>query len=342
MPKDKPPVTEQTAPEPEATGETTATGSEEAPSDRKGDREKAYTARLYPGPDGQVPAQFAQAVRRLEARLEMPVWLLVQNGQGKYGDMDDDLYDAFFEARGDLPSSEPVALLIHSGGGMAEEAYKIARLVRRECGGFVAIVPLYAKSAATLLCLGAVAILMGKHAELGPLDAQLMDPDREDYGSALDEVQALERLHASALMAISEAVIFIRRSSGKRIDTVLPWVLEYVANMMRPLLEQINMVHYNKMARVLKVAEEYAIRLLQPNYPQRAPERIARDLVERYPEHGFFIDVNEACKLGLRAQEVPEDAASEIDAIIPFLRNITAIGPVEDASDRHRADRGGQ
>jgi len=47
-------------------------------------------------------------------------------------------------------------------------------------------VPRYAKSAATLLALGADRILLGKFAEIGPLDAQFDDPEREYRLSALD------------------------------------------------------------------------------------------------------------------------------------------------------------
>lgn len=36
----------------------------------------------------------------------------------------------------------------------------------------------------------------GMFGELGPLDVQIPDPEREEWISGLDEVQALERLHA--------------------------------------------------------------------------------------------------------------------------------------------------
>src|SRR3954464_1318288 len=98
-----------------------------------------------------------------------------------------------------LPQGSPVALVIHSPGGEARAAYQLATILRKHCGSFVAVVPRYAKSAATLLSLGASRILLGRCAELGPRDAQWEDPEREEHLSALDEVQALERLQAAAL-----------------------------------------------------------------------------------------------------------------------------------------------
>lgn len=75
---------------------------------------------------------------------------------------------------------------------MANSAYELAMLLRRHCGGFDAIIPRRAKSAATLLSLGADSIYMNDHAELGPLDFQVFDRDREELLSGLDEVQSLE------------------------------------------------------------------------------------------------------------------------------------------------------
>ncbi len=58
-------------------------------------------------------------------------------------------------------------LVIDSGGGYAQAAFQIANLFRRHAGGFTAVVPRYAKSAATLLTLGADEIHSVQH-EDGP------------------------------------------------------------------------------------------------------------------------------------------------------------------------------
>jgi hypothetical protein len=65
-------------------------------------------------------------------------------------------------------------LVIHSPGGDGLTAEKMLDLCRRYCSGELrVVVPLYAKSAATLLALGADRILMGETSELGPIDAQV-------------------------------------------------------------------------------------------------------------------------------------------------------------------------
>jgi hypothetical protein len=261
----------------------------------------------------EIPQPLAQAVQDLERCLEMPVWLLIQ----KDSELDQRVKSAFFEARASLPK-KTIALVIESPGGDAQSAFEVAMLLRRCCGSFVAVVPSYAKSAATLLSLGAESILLGEHAELGPLDVQVKDPEREESASALDEVKALDRLHAFALDAVDNTMIRWLRGSEKKLSTLFPWATSFVADMMRPLLEKIDAVHYTQMSRRLQVGEEYAIRLMRDSYDQgpessfqRESERIAHALVDVYPTHAFVIDRDEAKALRLRLFKPPENWAAD-------------------------------
>ncbi len=294
---------------------------------------KKYVASIYQGPGALLPLEFAAGIRALERALGKPVWMLVHQGQGTYGTLDETVLEGFLEVRADLRSSEPVALLIDSPGGDARAAYLIAKLFRRQCGGFVAIIPRYAKSAATLLTLGAQAILLGPQGELGPLDAQYFDPNQEDVCSALDEVHALQRLNAASLEAVDQAMMLLAARSGKKVETLLPSVLSYVAQMMRPLLEKIDTVHYSKTSRLLKVAEEYAIRLLEAKYGRGKASRMARRLVENYPEHGFVIDADEATTFGLDTMPVEPNVVAILDQLLPHLSRLTALGRVEEAPE---------
>ncbi|MFQ5735144.1 MAG: hypothetical protein ACE5KM_24690, partial [Planctomycetaceae bacterium] len=65
-------------------------------------------------------------------------------------------------------------LVVVSNGGDGMAAEKMLALCRRYCSGKLrVVVPLYAKSAATLIALGADEIVMGETSELGPIDAQV-------------------------------------------------------------------------------------------------------------------------------------------------------------------------
>src|SRR6266853_184066 len=80
-------------------------------------------------------------------------------------------------------------ILIHSTGGHSSVSYRLAQYFRRHCKQLNILVPIMAKSAATLLSLNADQIFMGEFAELGPLDTQLRDDlDKGGgYFSPLDE-----------------------------------------------------------------------------------------------------------------------------------------------------------
>jgi Serine dehydrogenase proteinase len=285
-----------------------------------------YTASVHTGPGRALPADFVAAVQALEKTLKTQVWLLVHNDEGKLGDLGDELVEAMLAAKGDMPMQEPIALLIDSPGGFAKCAYQIASLLKACCGGFTAVVPRCAKSAATLLALGADTILLGRHAELGPLDAQYHDPEREEWVSALDEVQALERLHAFSLEAFDRTMFLLTPRTRKKVETLLPLVLDYIAKMMLPLFEKIDAVHYTQVSRSLKVAEEYAIRLLQAKYQRKKAEEIARRLVSYYPEHGFVIDGAEAAAFGLETTFGTPEQQKIMDSMRVDLTRVTAIG----------------
>jgi hypothetical protein len=80
----------------------------------------------------------------------------------------------FFSMLKSVGQVEAMDMVIVSNGGDGLTAEKMLALCRRYCTGkFRVVVPLYAKSAATLLALGADEIVMGETSELGPIDAQV-------------------------------------------------------------------------------------------------------------------------------------------------------------------------
>lgn len=290
-----------------------------------------YVASFHPGPDKALPDAFAGACKRLEDALGLPLWLLIQNTT----DRDDPLANlglpirnAFYRARRELASCTGAALLIDSPGGYAESAYEIARLFQRHCGGFTPVVPRYAKSAATLLVLGGT-LIMGEDAELGPLDAQIFDPEREEMLSALNEVQALERLHLQAVEEVDLMMPLLQGRTNKKVSTLLPMVLDFVASMKSPLLEKLDTVHYTQQARVLKEAEDYAVRLLQrTGSDERTAQEIPSRLVNRYPDHSFVIDREEAAEFIPMGPAPSGDAAMALSDLADFLTDnqLVALG----------------
>jgi ClpP class serine protease len=94
-------------------------------------------------------------------------------------------------------SKQELVLLINSPGGDAFAAERIVNICRSfSPKGFSVIVPKMAKSAATMVCLGAKEIGMSKTSELGPVDPQIavQDGDSVRYLAAHEIVESYNEL----------------------------------------------------------------------------------------------------------------------------------------------------
>jgi hypothetical protein len=243
----------------------------------------------------------------------MPVWLLLHNDE-RLALMDWRVLRAFLDSR-DAMADKRVALVIDSPGGYADIAYRIARTFCRHSQGFTAVIPRWAKSAATLLTLGAQDVVFGHDAEIGPLDVQVYDQEREERGSALDEIQALEQLHQVALEQLNQNLTMMRFITRRRYDVVMPHASKLASDMMAPLLDKID---YAKQSRLLAVAEDYAVRLMMPRLTRQRAREVAERLVKRYPEHGFVIDRKEAGEI-LNINEHSAETESTLRRIEQYM-----------------------
>jgi ClpP class serine protease len=134
---------------------------------------KKYKAEFYSSPK-QINSEFADKIKELEKKLKKPIVLLWHgNLKDNYSSFNIYNYLAFARNIRRLRGREPVAVLLNSPGGTGGDAFKLASLLKKHCGGFTVIVPYYAKSAATLFSLGADKIIMSRFGadllNLGPL-----------------------------------------------------------------------------------------------------------------------------------------------------------------------------
>lgn len=106
---------------------------------------------------------------------------------------------------GNKDKDKDVLLFLLSPGGSIEPAYQISTLCKAYSKGrFVAVVPRRAKSAATLIAIGADEIHMGPLSQLGPIDPQLGGLP------ALGVVQAIERIASLAEKFPGSSEMFAR------------------------------------------------------------------------------------------------------------------------------------
>jgi hypothetical protein len=167
--------------------------------------------------------------------------------------------------------NKPILLLIDSLGGRVEPGYLISKTCKRLAKDrFVVAVPRQAKSAATLLSLGADEIHMGLMSELGPIDPQ--------FGGfpALGMKNALEILADLACR--------------------YPGASSMLAEFLKNNLDMRSLGYYE---RINESARQYAERLLanKPLPQGMSAQSLADHFVNHYKDHSFVIDADEAARM---------------------------------------------
>lgn len=90
-----------------------------------------------------------------------------------------------------LDSTKPLHLLLASPGGDGETAVRIVRSLQARCSELTILLPDMAKSAATILALGADQLVFGPGGDLGPVDPQMRYPNGT-LASAKELVEAVD------------------------------------------------------------------------------------------------------------------------------------------------------
>lgn len=179
----------------------------------------------------------------------------------------DKIYGALMKHNAD--HAKNVVLFLLSSGGAGDPAYQISKICKFFAkSSFKVVVPRIAKSAATLIAIGADEIHMSLLGQLGPIDPQIGGLPALGVSSALRTIASVAEQY--------------------------PGSAEMLSRYLRSALtvEQIGYCD-----RISESAVQYAERLLSTK-PSLAPRAlaIAKELVHEYKDHGFVIDLDEAQK----------------------------------------------
>jgi hypothetical protein len=215
----------------------------------------------------------------------------------------------FEELLYDASPAEDLHLMLISQGGDGEVAVRIVRAAQARCARLTVILPDYAKSAATLLALGAHQILMGPTSDLGPVDPQFPVGDF-DLVSAKDMIAAVERalddvaqrpdtypLHASLLADVAAIKVEQARSALARTDDLVREALS------------------SNPARGSAEVEELAKRLHEP-------------LIEAPKEHAAIVSAGYAKELGLPVM-ICDPASDQWKRVWRLWMHYYVLGPAQ-------------
>ncbi len=185
-----------------------------------------------------------------------------------------------YQAAKDINKKKNILLLVESRGGQVEPAYLISKTCKRlSKSKFNVVIPRKAKSAATLISLGANELHMGLLSELGPIDPQF------DGFPALGLSNAMEKIAAMSEKYPNASDMFAKY-----------------------LTDNINIQHLGLFERINESATQYASRLLEgKDFPDGWNAlSLADHFTNHYKDHGFLIDADEAKTL-LGAKVVKEE-----------------------------------
>jgi hypothetical protein len=139
------------------------------------------------------------------------------------------LEDLIYDAHRD----RDIHLLLDTLGGDGETAVRMIRSLQARCKELTVIVPNNAKSAGTILCMGAHRILMGPTSDLGPVDPQFQMPDgslvsAKEVISAVDSAAAAVQdaphtypIYASLLSDVTALMVERAKSALQRSDDLI-------------------------------------------------------------------------------------------------------------------------
>jgi len=195
----------------------------------------------------------------------------------------------------DCAADKPLHVLLASPGGDGETAVRIVRSMQARCSGLTVLVPDMAKSAATLLCLGADRILMGPGGDLGPVDPQLAIGGRS-LVSAKEIVEA-----------VAEAERRIKAS-----PETFPLFANLLADVNMLMVEQARSALARSGALVSEALESSGIRT--PEQVQELTQLLQAPLIADPHSHSAVISADAAHGFGLPVEKT--DPSSDEWALV--------------------------
>lgn len=219
---------------------------------------------------------------------------------------------------------ESLDIVLHSLGGDIGSAYQIAELTRDRCQRTSVIVPLYAKSAATLLILAADEIIMGETAQVGPLDTQIAEREKGSirYRSALNPFKSLEQLQVFSLETLDVTVKLMLARAEMTVDEAVGHAIEFASRVSSPLYKKLDVGKLGEYSRALEIGKEYGRRLMERYVDWKDQEQrdAALDkLVLGYPAHDYIIDCKELEALGFQVRHTTDTEGPIMTRIVEFL-----------------------
>jgi len=233
----------------------------------------------------------------------------------------EEVLDFFVHHLDSIVDSQKISLFLYTRGGNTLAAWSIVNLVRQFCKKLEVIVPSKARSAGTLICLGADNIVMTKQATLGPIDPSVNTP----LNPAVPGAPATAKVPVS--VEDINAFLEFSKSFLKPDESASESIIE--------LVKQVHPLVLGNAFRARAQIRMLAGRLLSKQIPaQNKIDKILDFLCSESGSHDYTINRREARdELGLTIEKpddqlykliktIYDDIATELQLTTPYDPNI--------------------
>lgn len=271
------------------------------------------------------------------------IWLLISGRftSSPYDDGTEDQVKNLLRYAFDDPKHDErtIKVLLDSSGGSLDSAYSTALYLSAYAKTVEVYVPDWAKSASTLLAIGADKVYLSTFGELGPLDSQIRDPRNPvTWVSALDCYQSVDYVRDFGLRTVREVLDRLVTATGKRIPVhdLLATASAFSLGVIDPMMRSVPALDFGGWGRNLRISEHYARKLLaaKPADSDHAEVDTAHELVYGYPHHLFPIDIYEARRIGLNAERMDEKIYEEAIKVVQACHKKDFVGFLSKAEVR--------
>ena len=191
---------------------------------------------------------------------------------------------------------KPIDLLIHSPGGQADAAERIISMARSYSGNdFRVVVPSYAKSAATIIALGADAVVMSDGSELGPIDPQFI----------LTTPQGNTRRAAASFVEHRNELLEKIRDGAQKQEPIQGYL---------QMLSQVDGPFVKECERAMNLSKEMAKKWLKAHMMKGQNDTEIQKAVDEFSDpsrtlsHGRMIDYKQAKSVGVEIEYIPKES----------------------------------
>lgn len=193
-----------------------------------------------------------------------------------------------------------LTLILHTPGGITTATESFVSYLHKKFKYIEVIVPTYAMSAGTMICLSSHKVIMGKQSQLGPIDPQMQ----------------LRDIFVSA-SAVVEQFKLAKKEILKNTDAAHLWA---------PILTSLGPSLLQECQNAISYSERMVEKWLMKVVPRQKAMRIAKYFNDagEHKSHGRRIDRDEARKQGLDIEDLENDQKLQ-EAVLTLYHLATIV-----------------